>query len=322
MSTKTIIYALQFATLLLGASRALGHDASFYNSVTRFIGTSTSVAAFPAAVLRGTTVTLTSATAGVSMSGVIVSFYVDGNLIGTAPTDGSSRASVTFNTSALAAGQHTVNALFPSVFVQQVTQLNHIETHRVGFTTYYHYFYDVISYYTTTSSGVTLVTIAEPPAIVAHPQSQTVPMGATATLTVAATGTAPLSYQWRFDGAAIAGAMTSTLVLQDVQQANAGTYTVTVSNPYGLDASQEAILTVTPTTNVVAKIVPESLHPDGRFQLQCVCTNWRRFVFETSPNLLNWVPFSSNSIATGAETIVDPEAGSWKLRFYRARAVP
>src|ERR1700722_7796125 len=44
------------------------------------------------------------------------------------------------------------------------------------------------------------------PTITAQPANQTVTAGQTATFTVAATGTAPLSYQWQKNGSAISGA--------------------------------------------------------------------------------------------------------------------
>src|SRR2546421_9918059 len=44
------------------------------------------------------------------------------------------------------------------------------------------------------------------PAITTQPASQMVSVGQTATFTVAATGTAPLRYQWQKNGTAIGGA--------------------------------------------------------------------------------------------------------------------
>src|ERR1700688_3464053 len=47
-------------------------------------------------------------------------------------------------------------------------------------------------------------------AITAQPLSQFIPIGETATFTVTATGTAPLSYQWSENGQAIAGATSAS----------------------------------------------------------------------------------------------------------------
>ncbi len=58
----------------------------------------------------------------------------------------------------------------------------------------------------TASSNVTVNAAAVPPSIVTQPANQTVIVGSTATFTVVAAGTAPLSYQWRKNGVNIAGA--------------------------------------------------------------------------------------------------------------------
>jgi RHS repeat-associated protein len=78
-----------------------------------------------------------------------------------------------------------------------------------------------------------------------HPQSWTVSPGDSVTFTVGATGT-PLYYQWLFNGTnAIAGATSSSLVLNPVAATNAGVYSVIVSNANGQLVSSNATLTVT-----------------------------------------------------------------------------
>ena len=83
------------------------------------------------------------------------------------------------------------------------------------------------------------------PSIVAQPQSQTVNAGATVNLSVASTGTQPLSYQWSFNGAPLSGATRSLLSLPNAQPSDAGTYAVVVTNVYGSITSSNASLTVT-----------------------------------------------------------------------------
>lgn len=96
---------------------------------------------------------------------------------------------------------------------------------------------------TNTSSGATL-TVNVPPSISTQPQSQTVNSGATVSFTVFASGTAPLAYQWRTNGVDLAGATGQTLTLTNVTTANAGSYTVRVSNAGGNVVIGPAILTV------------------------------------------------------------------------------
>jgi sugar lactone lactonase YvrE len=83
-----------------------------------------------------------------------------------------------------------------------------------------------------------------PPSITAQPSSQTVDLGGGALFSVGAGGTAPFTYQWFFNGAPIAGATGATYTVSDAQQADAGSYTVSVSNPEGSATSSAAVLTV------------------------------------------------------------------------------
>ena len=86
--------------------------------------------------------------------------------------------------------------------------------------------------------------VAAAPSILAQPGSQTVAPGGTATFSVTATGTAPLTYQWRKNGIAIPGATSATLTLSQVQTSDAGTYAVRVSNATGSVTSPGAVLLV------------------------------------------------------------------------------
>jgi hypothetical protein len=93
-------------------------------------------------------------------------------------------------------------------------------------------------------SAVATVTVNLPPTITTQPLSQTVTAGASVTLTVAASGSTPLSYQWKKDGVALAGAIKATLTLASVNVADAGVYTVEVSNGAGLVTSALATVSV------------------------------------------------------------------------------
>ncbi len=90
---------------------------------------------------------------------------------------------------------------------------------------------------------VTSATLA--PAITTQPASQTVAAGKSASFAVAATGTAPLTYQWRKNGSAISGATSSTYTTPAATTAdNNAQFTVAVSNAAGKATSNAAILTV------------------------------------------------------------------------------
>jgi hypothetical protein len=82
------------------------------------------------------------------------------------------------------------------------------------------------------------------PVITSQPAGATITAGSAVTFTVTATGTAPLAYQWRKDGVALASATSSSLALSNVQSADAGSYSVVVSNGAGTITSAAAALQV------------------------------------------------------------------------------
>ena len=82
------------------------------------------------------------------------------------------------------------------------------------------------------------------PQITVQPPSQMAAAGSAVTFTVTATGKPAPTYQWYFNGAAISGATGNTLNLTNVQSANAGSYTVTVTNSSNSVTSNAATLTV------------------------------------------------------------------------------
>ena len=83
------------------------------------------------------------------------------------------------------------------------------------------------------------------PAITTQPVSQMVVAGQTATFTVTATGTAPVSYQWQSNGTAIGGATADSYTTPATTTSDDGDqFTVVVSNAAGSVTSNAAALTV------------------------------------------------------------------------------
>ena len=82
------------------------------------------------------------------------------------------------------------------------------------------------------------------PTISLEPQSQTVGEGAAVSFNVVASGTAPLRYQWRRNGASLAGATNAAFTIVSANSSHAGVYSVIVSNVAGVATSANAILTV------------------------------------------------------------------------------
>ena len=95
---------------------------------------------------------------------------------------------------------------------------------------------------------------ATAPVIGTQPASQSVTEGGTASFSVAATGNGTLTYQWKKGGADLAGKTSATLTLNPVALADAGSYTVQVTNTLNgtsqASISNAAVLTVNPAATV------------------------------------------------------------------------
>jgi hypothetical protein len=168
-----------------------------------------------------------------------------------------------------------------------------------------------------TSSNATL-TVNVPPGITAQPESLSVLVGSNVTFIVAASGTVPLSYQWRFNGTNITDATASACTRNNVQINDAGSYSVVVSNIAGTLASDDAVLTVTQPPPPHIDLI--SLLPDGQIQLQ-VSGLPGHYAVEAATNLVDWADLTNFVTTDAAFQYLDLET-SLSQRFYRIRRMP
>jgi hypothetical protein len=110
------------------------------------------------------------------------------------------------------------------------------------------------------SQTYTVIVEGNSPTISLQPQNITNRVGAVASFSVTATGTAPLNYQWQHEGtnltdnAQFSGSLTNSLTITNLLTSDAGYYRVIVANSCGSITSTAAYLTVTsppPTMTVV-----------------------------------------------------------------------
>ena len=83
-----------------------------------------------------------------------------------------------------------------------------------------------------------------PAMITGNSSDQIVRAGSNVAYIVFVTGTPPFSFQWNLNGNAIVGATNNSITVTNVQPTNAGIYSVTVSNAYGLPISTNMMLIV------------------------------------------------------------------------------
>lgn len=101
----------------------------------------------------------------------------------------------------------------------------------------------------TQTTNAAALTVTQSIAITTQPQPQTVPENTTVIFSVAATGGSPLTYQWKRNGMNVAGGNSASLLLLNVTPAQAGDYTVDLTNPCGTITSDIAVLTVEVVNN-------------------------------------------------------------------------
>ena len=157
------------------------------------------------------------------------------------------------------------------------------------------------------------------PQVTSHPQSRTNIAGTTATFSVTATGSDPLTYQWfRSDlpFTPISGATNSTFTLVNVQTANATNYFARVSNGLGNDTSQFAKLTVVPPPQIQSPAVAAN---NVTLTWPAIAGTAYQVLYNTNITTTNWY-LLTNVVATGSTlSVIDhPPIGSL-LRFYRLR---
>jgi GH25 family lysozyme M1 (1,4-beta-N-acetylmuramidase) len=131
------------------------------------------------------------------------------------------------------------------------------------------------------------------PAITTNPTNLTVAQGADAAFAVKASGQAPLSYKWLFNGSVIPGATASNLTILNADPTNAGGYVAVVSNSYASISSTTVFLSVlSPMTN-----------PDGAILAPPGMVDW--WPADGNPNDIfggkNAVPQNGLSYAPGKQ---------------------
>ncbi len=103
----------------------------------------------------------------------------------------------------------------------------------------------VTNAYGAATSSVATLTVNLPPTITVPPAGQTLQCGGNVAFSVTATGTPPLSYQWKLDGAPVNNATNTSLLLTNVHLPDHAA-TIVVSSPYG-SATNSVPLTVQDT---------------------------------------------------------------------------
>jgi len=164
------------------------------------------------------------------------------------------------------------------------------------------------------------------PSIETQPSDQKGCLGHSATFTVVASGTPPLTYQWYSSAGEMSGQTNATLTLTNLQATDAGKYSMVVSNPYGSTSSSLANLTVFDACTDVAVYwyfrsymysgVKIGGLPGASYVLKCTSdlrnTDWSA-----------WTPLATNTMdSSGWWFHLDTQSPHYPHRFYGAKLAP
>ncbi|GEM_PF-2113036 len=154
---------------------------------------------------------------------------------------------------------------------------------------------------------VTVIDAGSVPTIITPPVNQTVSSGTETTLTFGANGSQPLRFQWLLNGQNIVGATNASYVISSMQKANAGAYSVTISNTFGSIVSEVAELTYFNLAMYAGLTIAGT-----------VGTNYR---IESAPALgsgTNWTTLTNIVLQTPSYLFIDEQSPGRAQRFYRA----
>ena len=154
------------------------------------------------------------------------------------------------------------------------------------------------------------------PTVVVQPQSQTNYWGGSAAFTPSVAGFNPLVYQWVKNSVTVTNATNSSLVFTNLQLANAGTYSLVITNPAGISTSAPAQLGV--------KVADYSLSMSGSTpgapQITIVGMSNQTYGIQGTTNLAGtivWEGLTNCLMTSPTNTWIDPQAMTLPQYYYR-----
>lgn len=148
------------------------------------------------------------------------------------------------------------------------------------------------------------------PSITTQPAAQSVTVGQTASFSVVATGTAPLSYQWRKNSGNISGATGAAYTTPATASSDSGTmFDVVVTNSAGAVTSQQAMLTVNAATGTAPTITTQpadqTVTAGTAATFSVVATGTAPLSYQWQKNTVNISGATSSSYTTPLTTTAD-----------------
>jgi hypothetical protein len=160
------------------------------------------------------------------------------------------------------------------------------------------------------ASAVAVLSVNAPVAIATQPQSRANNPGSSATFTVAATGTAPLYYQWQKNGTNIESASNTIYTIDPVTLGDVGTYRCLISNVVGVVESDAALLGVNNPVAITTQPESQTINPGASASFTVVATGTAPLCYQWQKNGVNIG--SANSATYMIASVTDGDAGEYR----------
>jgi hypothetical protein len=162
------------------------------------------------------------------------------------------------------------------------------------------------------TSATATVIVVVPPSISQQPVSQIVTAGTSVSLTVAASGTAPLSYQWYNSSGMILGATNNSLTFNPAQTNNWDNYYVIVSNSFGTVASSPATLIVYQPVTILTQPVSRLVVYGGTATFAVTASGFQPPAYQWFFNGTNGI-FSGTNSTLQLSQVQPSQAGTYTV---------
>ncbi len=163
------------------------------------------------------------------------------------------------------------------------------------------------------TSAVTVLSVVMPPVVTSQPQSRTNLAGWGSLMSVGASGTGPLYYQWHWNDTVYPPDTASSLMAY-----NAGSYWVGISNLSGM-GTQSATALLVLTNALPGRFEAIERLSDGSVALRMSGTAGTNYTLLWTRDWSNWSTLARCSVAAARSSTTDPWATNHGQRFYRLR---
>lgn len=137
------------------------------------------------------------------------------------------------------------------------------------------------------SSVPAILNVLSPPVITQQPASVTAVLGGSSFFSIGVRGTSPFTFQWKKNNVNIVGGTSPTLNLSNIQTADAGSYSVVISNAVGSATSNVANLQVNSPIVILTQPVSQNINLGGS-------VNFSVSVSGTAPLSYQWKKNGTN----------------------------